>query len=66
MIANFHLNEEDKQKLSTLHVPIPIKEDDRLNVLRQTKLLDSNTHEECFDRYTRLCSRIFQVCHCHY
>eukprot|EP01039_Chlorochromonas_danica_P004997 gene4997-5488_t len=61
MIANFHLNEEDKLKLSNLKVPLPMKEDHRLNILRQTKLLDSNTQEECFDRYTRLCSRIFQT-----
>jgi hypothetical protein len=54
MIAN------DVILLETISVPIPSNESERLKVLRQTTLLDSNSDKK-FDQQTRMAARIFDV-----
>ena len=46
--------------LRGLKVPIPKKEEDRLLVLRQCNLLDTQA-DESFDRFTSLCARLFKM-----
>lgn len=58
--VDFSITESDKITLSKLKVPLPINENTRITTLRQTNLLDS-TQEEEFDRFTNLCSRVFDV-----
>jgi hypothetical protein len=55
----FDLSDSDKQLISELCVPVPINEEERIRVLRQTRLLDSNTSDPTFDRFTSLCQRLF-------
>jgi len=47
--------------LKNLNVPIPKNEQGRLQILKQTKILDSNTDDEEYDRFTLLAARIFKV-----
>eukprot|EP01033_Poteriospumella_lacustris_P020073 gene20073-14640_t len=54
------ITEDDRQKLRGLKVPIPKKEEDRLLVLRQCNLLDTQA-DESFDRFTSLCARLFKM-----
>eukprot|EP01033_Poteriospumella_lacustris_P019386 gene19386-14026_t len=54
------ITEDDRQKLRGLKVPLPRKEEDRLLVLRQCNLLDTQA-DESFDRFTTLCARIFKM-----
>jgi hypothetical protein len=55
------LREEDRAILKQLIVPIPINEAKRLEVLRRTQLLDSDTNDEEYDRFTSLIKRMYQV-----
>jgi hypothetical protein len=57
----FDLSDSDKELISELCVPVPSNESERIKVLRQTKLLDSNTSDPTFDRFTSLCQRLFDV-----
>ena len=54
------LTKDDKEALENLTVPIPECENDRVKILRQTKLLDSED-DSSFDRFTSLAQRIFNV-----
>ena len=54
------LTENDKEEISKLTVPVPDYENDRIKILRQTKLLDSD-EDVSFDRFTALSQRIFNV-----
>ena len=54
------LTERDKQEISKLTVPVPDYENDRIKILRQTNLLDSE-EDVSFDRFTALAQRIFNV-----
>lgn len=54
------ITEDDRRKLRGLKVPIPKKEEDRLLVLRQCNLLDTQA-DESFDRFTSLCARLFKM-----
>ena len=49
------------ETLTTLKVPVPNCENDRIKILKQTKLLDSE-EDSSFDRFTSLAQRIFNVC----
>lgn len=53
-------NEEDKQKLMKVTVPIPRGERKRLGVIRTTGLLFQKP-EGFLDRYTSLVTRVFKV-----
>lgn len=53
--------QNDKLLLSQLSVPIPSDERDRLRLLRETNLLDSDESDPIFDRLTALAQRIFDV-----
>lgn len=55
------LSPGDDRKLSSLSVPVPSNENDRLAVLRSTKILDSNNHDVAYDRLTTMASRVFKV-----
>jgi hypothetical protein len=55
------LSPEEVAILRDLKVPVPDDEARRLNVLRETQLLDSNQSDPDFDRYTSLAKRIFNV-----
>ena len=58
----YGLNEIDRMKLvGVKNAPIPIHEARRLEVLRQTGLLDSDTNDPQYDRFTSLAKRIFNV-----
>lgn len=59
--SSFGLTVQDDIDLLHLRVPVPTKEPERMTVLRQAKILDTNPHEADFDRYTVLCARIFKV-----
>lgn len=62
MIKNMHeLSEEDVAKLRCVQVPVALEERERLILLKQSQLLDSDPHDEKFDRISRLCARSFKV-----
>ena len=54
------LTQQDTSKVSKLLVPVPANENERIKILRQTQLLDSDD-EATFDRFTSLAQRIFNV-----
>jgi hypothetical protein len=58
---HYELSSEDLLKLQLLEVPIPNSERERIKILRQANLLDSDPNDLAFDRLTRLASRIFKV-----
>jgi hypothetical protein len=55
------LTKEDLAKLSVSKVPIPANEALRIFTLRQTQLLDSDTVDPSFDRFSTLAQRMFDV-----
>ena len=55
------LTKEDLLTLSKSKVPIPENEALRLFTLKQTELLDSDSSDPSFDRFTTLAQRIFDV-----
>lgn len=59
--SEFDLSERDVEQLRNLKVPLNNDEGDRIVVLRQTQLLDSDFSEVEYDRYTTMGARIFQV-----
>mmetsp|Transcript_24330 Transcript_24330/g.35664 ORF Transcript_24330/g.35664 Transcript_24330/m.35664 type:complete len:662 (-) Transcript_24330:230-2215(-) len=50
--------------LSQLSVPLPLNESHRLEVLRESQLLDSNDKDPNFDRYTAMALRLFDAPTC--
>ena len=54
------LSAMDREQLRALQVPIPEGEDQRMRMLRQTRILDT-APEETFDRFTSLAKRFFNV-----
>lgn len=58
---NINLTAEEKQILLSLTVPVPNNETKRIEILRQSKLLDENAAETSFSRFTSLASRLFDV-----
>lgn len=58
---NLELTEYEKELLKQLTVPVPKDECYRINVLRQSELLDSDPRDSEYDRYTALAQRIFKV-----
>jgi hypothetical protein len=44
-----------------LTVPVPENENERIKVLRQTRLLDTDTADPTFDRFTALTARLFDA-----
>lgn len=58
---NFELTNDEKDLIKCLTVPVPSDERYRINVLRQSELLDSNPCDSEYDRYTGLAQRIFNV-----
>ena len=61
MPARFLLTDRELEKLSKSKCPIPPNEADRIFALRQTDLLDSDTDDPIFDRFTSLAQRIFDL-----
>ena len=61
------LSEEARHalELALAPVPLPSNEGKRLKVLKQSNLLDSNTMDPEFDRFTSLAHRIFDVSNTH-
>jgi hypothetical protein len=60
--ANYKcLNAEDLAILSSSKAPVPYNEAERIFALRQTQLLDSDTNDPMFDRFTSLAQRLFDV-----
>lgn len=57
------LTSTDQALLAGLKVPVPSNENERIKVLRQTHLLNSDAEEATFDRFTALARRIFKVKH---
>lgn len=57
----YELQETDKQILDKLVVPVPAEESKRLEIVRQTDLLDSNKSDGGFDRISSLVMRLFEV-----
>lgn len=60
-LPRLDLSLEEIAILRDLKVPVPDDEVYRLNILRETKLLDSDQSDPDFDRYTSLAKRIFNV-----
>lgn len=58
---HYNLTSEDKFILSKLLVPIPSNEAKRIETLRQSKLLENDSNETGFNRFTSLASRLFDV-----
>lgn len=54
------ISPQDIEALQNLNVPIPKKEHERINMLRQCNLLDTPS-EESYDRFTSLASRHFKT-----
>ena len=57
----YELSEDDLELISSLKVPLSSDEPKRLEVLRETKLVDSNPTDLGFDRISTLASRLFNV-----
>jgi len=57
----FEISINEREILAGLTIPIPDNEGQRLRVLRESGLLDSNPNDASFDRFTSLCRRIFKV-----
>jgi hypothetical protein len=57
----YELAPVDHTILSKLATPIPEDEPKRLEILRQSMLLDSNQSDSSFDRFTSLATRLFNV-----
>lgn len=57
----FSLSTEDSNIICGLQVPVPENEADRIKVLRQSNLLDSDRDDGVFDRFTALAQRLFKV-----
>ena len=57
----FSLSQSDVNLIHELTVPVPSNEQERIKVLREANILDSDTDDTGFDRFTSLCRRIFQV-----
>ena len=57
----YELQVTDKEILDKLVVPVPAEESKRLEILRQTDLLDSNKSDSGFDRISSLVTRLFEV-----
>lgn len=55
------LTKEDLKKLSISKAPLPVNEALRMFTLRQTQLLDSDTVDPTFDRFSTLAQRMFDV-----
>lgn len=55
------LSPADENKISSLTVPVPDNEFDRIKILRQANLLDTNKEDGIYDRFTSLAKRIFNV-----
>jgi hypothetical protein len=53
--------QQDAAALVALKVPIPACECERLDLLRETELLDSQVNESEYARYTNLAARICKV-----
>ena len=55
------LSDADRECLKNVCAPITAREGRRLQVLRETDLLDSDRNEAQYDKYTSLLKRIFNV-----
>jgi hypothetical protein len=55
------VDQNDLDELKQLKVPIPTNEKDRLQTLRETRLLDSEKNEGDYGRYVSLAARLFIV-----
>lgn len=55
----YTLSEDDRQRVKSVEVPVPLNERRRLDVLRQTGLLDSDGQDPQYDRFTSMAKRIF-------
>lgn len=62
--SSHSLTLEDRVRLDALkqNCPIPKCETKRLQVLRETQLLESFDETSMYDRYTSLVNRLFKVC----
>lgn len=61
IFEGYELSAGDKSVLGKLHIPIPEDEAKRLEILRQTTLVDSSQSDDGFDRISALSSRLFSV-----
>ena len=52
---------QDTIRISNIKLPLPADEAERLVMLRQSQLLDSDTSDASFDRFSSLAQRIFKV-----
>jgi hypothetical protein len=57
----FSFSNEDRSLLASLKVPIPNNEQKRIEILRQSKLIDEPSVESGFSRFISLASRLFDV-----
>lgn len=58
--SRFVFSTNDEKKLRNVSVPLPNHERERVLLLRQCSLLDSE-QDEAFDRFTNLAARCFEV-----
>ena len=54
-------DQQDLLNLQSLQVPLPMCECERITLLRETHLLDSEVNESDYARYTNLAARIFEA-----
>ena len=57
----FELDDEDKELEASLSIPIPEDEAYRIQTLREINLQNETENAATFDRFTSMCSRIFEV-----
>jgi CheY-like chemotaxis protein len=57
----FDLSDSDRELIAQLTVPVPENENERIKVLRQARLLDTDTADPTFDRFTSLTARLFEA-----
>ena len=61
IFEGYELSTSDKLIFERLQVPLPEDEAKRIEIVRQTTLLDSSQSDDGFDRISSLASRIFSV-----
>lgn len=67
-VHDFHgyvLKDQDREILMKLTVPVPYDEAKRIEILRESKLLDGPTTDTAFDRLTTLTARLLKVMESH-
>ncbi len=61
--SGFHLSEDERMMLTKLKATDPVTKNEikRLQILRETKLIETTDLDDLFQRYTNTIHRLFKV-----